>query len=86
MANIKTENIRRKLRQKQKHTNQILGLILGEKNNRKLTLRHKRRREYEPSFVIFVAKNSVRRKVRDPTMIWLHIIRRRINLLKKLAK
>jgi len=29
--------------------NQILGLILGEKNNRKLTLRHKRRKEYEPS-------------------------------------
>jgi hypothetical protein len=26
-----------------KHMNQILGLILGEKNNRKLTLRHKRR-------------------------------------------
>jgi hypothetical protein len=32
-----------------------------EKNNRKLTLRHKRRKEYQPSFVIFVAKNSVRR-------------------------
>jgi hypothetical protein len=68
---------RRKLRQQQKHTNQILGLILGEKNNRKLTLRHKRRKEYQPSFVISVAKNSVRRKVRDPTMIWLHIVRRR---------
>jgi hypothetical protein len=44
MANIKTKNRRRKLRQQQKHTNQILGLILGEKNNRKLTLRHKRRK------------------------------------------
>jgi hypothetical protein len=82
MANIKTENIRRKLRQQQKHMNQILGLILGEKNNRKLTLRHKRRKENQPSFVIFVAKNSVRRKVRDPTMIWLHIIRRRTSLLR----
>jgi len=82
MANIKTENIRRKLRQQQKHMNQILGLILGEKNNRKLTLRHKRRKEYQPSFVISVAKNSVRRKVRDPTMIWLHIIRRRTSLLE----
>jgi hypothetical protein len=39
MANIKTKNRRRKLRQQQKHTNQILDLILGEKNNRKLTLR-----------------------------------------------
>jgi hypothetical protein len=76
MANIKTKNRRRKLRQQQKHTNQILGLILGEKNNRKLTLRHKRRKEYQPTFVIFVAKNYVRRKVRDPTMIWLNIIRR----------
>ncbi len=79
MANIKTENRRRKLRQQQKHTNQILGLILGksirtkflvlylgEKNNRRLTLRRKRRKEYQPSFVISVAKNSVRRKVRDP--------------------
>jgi hypothetical protein len=36
--------------------NEILGLILGEKKNRKLTLRHKRRKEYQPSFVIFVAK------------------------------
>jgi hypothetical protein len=51
MANIKTENRRRKLRKQQKHTNQILGLILGEKNNRKLTLRHERRKEYQPSFV-----------------------------------
>jgi hypothetical protein len=64
------------LRQQQKHTNQILGLILGEENNRKLTLRHKRRKECQPSFVIYVAKNSVRRKAWDPTMIWLHIIRR----------
>jgi hypothetical protein len=53
MANIKTENRRRNLRQQQKHTNQILGLILGEKNNRKLTLEHKRRKENQPSFVIF---------------------------------
>jgi hypothetical protein len=82
MANIKTKNIRRKLRQKQKHTNQILGLILGEKNNRKLTLRHKRRKENQPSFVISVAKNSVRRKVRDPILIWLHIIRRSTNLFR----
>jgi hypothetical protein len=57
--------------------NQILGVILGEKNNGKLTLRHKRKKEYQPSFVISVAKNSVRRKVRDPSMIRLHIIRRR---------
>jgi hypothetical protein len=65
MANIKTENRRRKLRQQQKHTNQILGLILGEKNNRKLTLRHKRRKENHP-FVIFIAKNSMRRKGEGP--------------------
>jgi hypothetical protein len=82
MANIKTEIRRRKLRQQQKHTNQILGVILGEKNNRKLTLRHKRRKEYQPSFVISVAKSSVRRKVRDPSMIRLHIIRRRTNLFR----
>jgi hypothetical protein len=62
--------------------NQILGLTLGEKNNRKLTLKHKRRKENQPSFVISVAKNYVRRKVRDPTMIWLHIIRRRTSLLR----
>jgi hypothetical protein len=49
MANIKTKNRRRKIRQQEKHMNQILGLILGEKNNRKLTLRHKRRKEYQPS-------------------------------------
>jgi hypothetical protein len=82
MANIKTENRRRKLRQQQKHTNHILGLILGEKNNTKLTLGHKRRKENQPSFVISVVKNFVRRKVRDPTMIWLHIIRRRTSLLR----
>jgi hypothetical protein len=35
-------------------------------------LRHKRRKEYQPSFLISVAKNSVRRKVWDPTRIWLH--------------
>jgi hypothetical protein len=49
MANINTENRRRKLRQQQKHMNQILGLILGEKNNRELTLRHKRRKEDQSS-------------------------------------
>jgi CRISPR/Cas system-associated endonuclease Cas1 len=76
MANIKTEIRRRKLRQQQKHTNQILGVILGEKNNRKLTLRHKKRKEYQPSFVISIAKKFVKRKVRDPSMIRLHIIRR----------
>jgi hypothetical protein len=35
MANIKTEIRRRRLRQQQKHTNQILVFILREKNNRK---------------------------------------------------
>jgi hypothetical protein len=86
MANIKTKNRRRKLRQQQKHTNQILGLILGEKNNRELTLRHKRRKENQPSFVISVTKNFVRRKVKDPTMIWLHIIRRRTSLLRNMQR
>jgi hypothetical protein len=42
---ISRPRTRRKPRQQQKHTNQILGLILGEKNNRKLTLRHNRRKE-----------------------------------------
>jgi hypothetical protein len=55
MANIKTKNRRGKLGQQQKHMNQILGLILGEKKNRKLTLTHKRRKEYQSSFVISVA-------------------------------
>jgi hypothetical protein len=63
--------------------NQILVFILGEKNNRKLTLKHKRRKENQSSFVISVAKNSVRRKVRDPSMIRLHIIRRRTSLFRK---
>jgi hypothetical protein len=73
MANINSENRRRKVRQQQKHMNQILGLILGEKNYRELTLRHKRRKEDQSSFVISVAKNSVR-KVWDTTGIWLHIM------------
>jgi hypothetical protein len=66
---MKTKNKRRKVRQQQKHTNQILGRILGEKNNRKLTLRHKKRKEYHPSFGNSVAKNFVRTKVRDPFVI-----------------
>jgi hypothetical protein len=41
----------------------------GEKNNRKLTLRHKRRKEYQPSFVISVAKNSVR-DFQNPRISW----------------
>jgi hypothetical protein len=82
MANSKIENKRRKLRQQQKHMKQVLGLILGEKINRKLTLRHKGRKENQPSIVISVAKKSVRKKVRDPTMIWFHIIRRRTSLLR----
>jgi hypothetical protein len=57
------------VRQQQKHTNQILGRILGEKNNRKLTLRHKKRNEYQPSFGNSAAKNFVRIKVRDPSVI-----------------
>jgi hypothetical protein len=46
-------------------------------------LKHKRRKENQSSFVISVAKNSVRRKVRDPSMIRLHIIRRRTSLFRK---
>jgi hypothetical protein len=46
-------------------------------------LKHKRRKENQSSFVISVAKNSVRRKVRDPSMIRLHIIRRRTCLFRK---
>jgi hypothetical protein len=38
--------------------------------------------EYQIGQTTYVAKNSVRRKVRDPTMIWLHIIRRRTSLFK----
>jgi len=53
-----------------------LGRILGEKNNRKLTKRHKKGKEYPPSFGISVAKYFGRIKVRDPFMIYLHIIRR----------
>jgi Na+-translocating ferredoxin:NAD+ oxidoreductase RnfG subunit len=68
-TNMKTKNKRRKVRQQQKHTNQILGRILGEKNNRKLTLRHKKRKEYQPSFGNSVAKIFVRIKVRDPSVI-----------------
>jgi hypothetical protein len=79
---MKTKNKRRKVRQQQKHTNQILGRILGEKNNRKkLTLRHKKRKEYQPSFGNSVAKNFVRIKVKDPSVILLHIIRRGTSLL-----
>jgi hypothetical protein len=67
--------------------NQILGVILGEKNNGKVTLRHKRKKEYQPSFVIAVAKNSVRRKVRYPSMIRLHRHHQKENQsLQKLAK
>jgi hypothetical protein len=67
MANIKTKNRRGKLGQQQKHMNQILGLILGEKKNRKLTLTHKRRKEYQSSFVISVAWLSSNR---DLEWIW----------------
>jgi len=49
-------------------------------------LRHKRRKEYQPSIVISVAKNFVRRKVRDPSMIRLHIIRRRTNIFRNWAE
>jgi hypothetical protein len=45
-------------------------------------VRHKRRKENQPSIVISVAKKFVRRKVRDPTMIWFNIIRRRTSLLR----
>jgi len=41
--------------------NQILGRILGEKNNRKLTKRHKKAKKYQPSFGISVAKYFVRK-------------------------
>jgi hypothetical protein len=45
-------------------------------------LRHKRRKENQPSFVISIAKKFMRRKVRDPSMIWLHIIKRRTSPLR----
>jgi hypothetical protein len=86
VANIKTKNRRRKLRQQQKHTNQILGLILEEENNRKLTLRHKRRKEYQPSFVISVAKNSVRRKCVGPHYDLVAHHQKVNHSLQKLAK
>jgi len=57
------------VRQQQKHTNQILGRILGEKNNRILTLRRKKRKEYQPSFGNSAAKKFGRIKVRDPSVI-----------------
>jgi hypothetical protein len=57
------------VRQQQKHTNQILGLILGEKNNRILTLRRKKRKEYQPSFGNYAPKKFGRIKVRDPSVI-----------------
>ncbi len=56
------------MRQQQKHTNQILGRILGEKNNRILALRRKKRKEYQPSFGNSTAKNFGRIKVRDPSV------------------
>ncbi len=56
--------------------NQFFGLILGEENNRTHTLRHKRRKEDQSSFVIFVAKKIMKKKAWDPTKIWLHIIKR----------
>lgn len=82
MANVDTKNTRRKLRPQHKHINQILGFILREKSNRELTLRHKSRKNNQSSFVISVAKNSVRRKVWVTTRIWLYIIRRWTILLK----
>jgi hypothetical protein len=57
------------VRRQQKHTNQILGRILGEKNNRILTLRHKKRKEYQPSFGNSAAKKFGRIKVRDSSVI-----------------
>jgi hypothetical protein len=55
------------VRQQQKHTNRILGRILGEKNNRIPSLRRKKRKEYQPSFGNSAAKNFGRIKVRDPS-------------------